>query len=302
MALGLSLPSDSDPKKPKRTGNSLGRPSEGMVINRRYNLLRKIGQGGMGVVFEAFDKDLAQAIAIKFLSAQLADEEMVARFKQEVTLSRKFNHPNVIRMHDLGSVGDTKYITMELLEGEDLAAILKRKTLPLQESVGLLVQACQALQVVHDHGVIHRDVKPENLFVTAEGVLKIMDFGIAKRLDAGTGLTRFGTLAGTPQYMSPEQISDFANVTHLADLYALGCIAYQMFTGRVPFDGTQSPPIYLAHQLTDPDPPSARNPQVPPELDAIVLRLLAKQPEERIQSCRELAEMLRTFADLADSK
>jgi serine/threonine-protein kinase len=185
---------------------------------------------------------------------------------------------------------------MELLEGEDLGAVLKREKLPLDKAITLLIQACRALQVVHDHGVVHRDVKPDNFFLTKSGVLKVMDFGIAKRSNARKGLTRAGVTAGTPQYIAPEQANDFGNVTHLADLYALGCIAYRMLTGQVPFDGDEVLPILVAHLTQEPALPRTLNPAIPPELEAIVLRLLAKQPAERIQSCRELAAQLARLA------
>ncbi len=267
----------------------------GAVINDRYRLEKKIGQGGMGAVFKAFDLELDENIAIKFLAAGMVDDEVLGRFKQEVSLSRQFSHPNVIRMYDLGSFGDNRYITMELLEGEDLGAVLKRGPLPLQQAIALLIHACNALQVVHDRGVVHRDVKPDNFFLTKDGVLKVMDFGIAKRPSTGKGLTRAGMMAGTPQYVAPEQASDFGNVTHLADIYALGCIAYRMLTGRVPFDGEEIMSILLAHVSQPPLPPRELNPTIPVDLEAIVLRLLAKKPEDRVQSCRDLAALLSSL-------
>jgi tetratricopeptide (TPR) repeat protein len=265
---------------------------EGVVISERYRLEKKIGQGGMGAVFKAFDLDLDETIAIKFLAAGLVDEEVLGRFKQEVSLSRQFAHPNVIRMYDLGGFGDNKYITMEFLEGEDLGAVLKRGPIPFHQAIALLVHACNALQIVHDHGVVHRDVKPDNFFLCKSGVLKVMDFGIAKRQSAGKALTRAGMMAGTPQYIAPEQASDFGNVTHLADIYALGCIAYRMLTGQVPFDSDDVMTILLAHVSQPPAPPRTLNPAIPEDLETIVLQLLAKRPEERVQSCRDLAAIL----------
>jgi len=265
---------------------------EGVVIGERYRLEKKIGQGGMGAVFKAFDLDLGETIAIKFLAAGLVDNEVLGRFKQEVSLSRQFTHPNVIRMYDLGGFGDNKYITMELLEGEDLGAVLKRGPIPFDQAIALLIHACNALQIVHDHGVVHRDVKPDNFFLCKNGVLKVMDFGIAKRQSASKGLTRAGMMAGTPQYIAPEQASDFGNVTHLADIYALGCIAYRMLTGQVPFDADDVMRILLAHMSQAPAPPRTLNPAIPVDLETIVLQLLAKRPEDRVQSCRELSALL----------
>ena len=259
----------------------------GAVINQRYRLEKKIGQGGMGAVWRAKDLELDEIIAIKFLAAQLVDEETLGRFKQEVSLSRQFNHSNIIRLYDIGTCVDQKYITMELLNGQDLGDFMQRGPLEFDQGLGLLVQACNALQIVHERGVIHRDIKPDNFFITDEGVLKVMDFGIAKHHRAGRGLTRAGMMAGTPQYMAPEQVNNFSGVTHLADIYALGCIAYQMFTGAVPFDAEEVMPILMAHISRVPDPPSRRNPAIPAELETVILKLLAKKPEARVPSCRE---------------
>jgi serine/threonine protein kinase len=265
--------------------------AEGTVVNGRYRLEARIGQGGMATVFRATDLELEDVIAIKFASAA-TDQTLLQRFKQEVTLSRQFNHPNVIRLHDFGSYGEHKYITMELLTGSDLAGLLGDQPIDLARGLDYLAQACAALQCVHDRGVIHRDVKPENFFVTGEGVLKVMDFGIAKRHSAARALTQAGMIAGTPQYMSPEQINDFGSVTHLADLYALGCMAYKMFTGQVPFDCDELMPLLMMHATRPPPPARTRNPHLPVALEGIMLRLLAKNPAQRIQSCRDLAAAL----------
>jgi serine/threonine-protein kinase len=183
-------------------------------------------------------------------------------------------------------------MTMEVLEGQDLGSIVKPGPLPIDKGLALLIQAANALAVVHDHGVVHRDVKPDNFFLTREGVLKVMDFGIAKRQSTSTGLTRANVTAGTPQYLAPEQASNFGGVTHLADVYALGCIAYKMFTGQVPFDGEDVMPILLAHLTEAPKPPRQLNPQIPVDLEAVILQLLSKRPEQRVQSCRDLATLL----------
>jgi len=233
-----------------------------------------------------------ETIAIKFVAAQFADEETLGRFKQEVSLSRQFNHPNIIRLYDIGTCAGFKYITMELLRGHDLGVVMQAAPLDFDRGLALLVQACDALQIVHERGVIHRDIKPNNFFITDDGVLKVMDFGIAKHHNFRRGLTRAGMMAGTPQYMAPEQVNNFGGVTHLADLYALGCIAYEMFTGRVPFDAEDVMPILMAHMSQPPEPPSRRNPAIPTELEALILRLLAKAPKDRVQSCGELAALL----------
>jgi tetratricopeptide (TPR) repeat protein len=270
----------------------VGPPKEGLVINARYKLVKKIGQGGMGAVFRARDDELGEDVAIKFLAAGMVDEEILGRFRQEVSLSRQFSHPNVIRMYDIGTWGENKFMTMEVLEGQDLGSIVRPGPLPIDKGLALLIQAANALAVVHEHGVVHRDVKPDNFFLTKDGVLKVMDFGIAKRQATNTGLTRANVTAGTPQYLAPEQASNFGGVTHLADIYALGCIAYKIFTGNVPFDGEDVMPILVAHMTTPPVPPSQLNPGIPAELERVILQLLAKKPEQRVQSCRDVAALL----------
>src|SRR6185295_6683427 len=168
-----------------------------------------------------------------------------------------------------------------------LGKLLSRERMKLARALELLSQACAGLQVAHDRGVIHRDMKPENLFLTTEGVLKVMDFGIAKDTNISSK-TRTGMIAGTPAYMSPEQIAGFARVTPLTDIYALGIIAYQMCTGDVPFSHPEMMPTLMMHVSQPPDPPKQRNPQLPAVLNDLILKLLEKDPEKRVQSCREL--------------
>ncbi len=262
---------------------------EGAVVNNRYRLEKKIGQGGMGAVYRAMDLELEETVAIKFLSVTAADETLLQRFKQEVTLSRQFNHPNIIRMYDLGTWGEHKYISMELLSGGDLSHVMDGKPMDLVKGLAYFEQACTALQIVHDRNIVHRDIKPENFFVTSDDVVKVMDFGIAKRHNSGKGLTRAGMMAGTPQYMAPEQINDLGSVNHLADIYSMGIICYQMFTGICPFDGDELMPILLAHMTQEAERPRTKNAKIPVELDNYVMKLMAKNATDRPQSCKEVA-------------
>jgi serine/threonine-protein kinase len=249
----------------------------------------------MSLVFAATDLVLDTQVAIKFLVHSEQDEGMLARFHAEVTLSRLLDHPNVIRLYDIGTHDDIKYITMELLRGKDLDQEIGDGSIPLQRGIGLLIQACAGLQAVHDRGVIHRDIKPANFFVTDYGSVKVMDFGIAKRRNVH-GLSVDGMMAGTPHFISPEQINDFSNVSHLTDLYSLGCVAYQMFTGGLPFDHAELLPLLVMHLNDAPQPPREREPSVPAALDTVILQLLSKRASDRIQSCRELADRLRAIA------
>jgi len=267
----------------------------GKTIAGRYRLEQKIGQCGMAMVFKAYDLELEEDVALKVFGAGQTNEVLVARFKQELKLSRQLLHPNIIRLYDIGMHEKHRYISMELLVGKSLKERL-REPLEMDTALDYLLQACHGLQAAHDKGVVHRDVKPDNFFITDQEVLKVMDFGIAKQY-AAPGVTVAGSIAGTPLYMSPEQISNFSTVSHLTDLYALGVCAYEMFTGQVPFFHADLVPMLMMHVNDAPVPPRTRNPSVPAELDGIILKCLAKDPKQRQQSCRELAQELIAIRD-----
>jgi eukaryotic-like serine/threonine-protein kinase len=270
--------------------STLAEPAPGLVINKRYEILQKIGQGGMAIVFRAADLELGEEIAIKVFTQSVDDPALLSRFKQELSVTRQLSHPNIVRLHDIGSYGPYRFITMELLSGSDLAHVVS-KGIDMILALRYLVQACAGLSYAHEKGIVHRDIKPENFFVTKDNVLKVMDFGIAKR-QATKGLTVAGFIAGTPAYMSPEQISNFASVTPLTDLYALGVVAYELLTGTIPFEHEEMMPLLMMHLTHPPDPPKNRNPRIPDDLNTLVLRLLEKDPAKRVANCRELAQQL----------
>lgn len=267
----------------------------GSTLGERYRLNQKIGQGGMATVFRATDLELGEEIAIKVFNQTIDDEQAMARFRQELKLSRQLSHPNIVRLFDIGSFQGHRYITMELLIGADLKTLFG-KPLAIGRGTRYLIQACAALQTAHDIGIVHRDVKPENFFVTEDDALKVMDFGIAKQ-QQGAGLTVAGMIAGTPEYMSPEQINNFGKVTHSTDIYALGVIAYEMFTGKVPFYNADLMPLLMMHVQQRPPPPRKQNPSIPEDLENIILRLLEKEPSKRFPSCKELAQALTPISD-----
>jgi serine/threonine-protein kinase len=247
----------------------------------------------MAAVYRALDLDLEETIALKVFAPTGNDDTQLGRFKQELAVARKLNHTNIVRLYDLGTHGHASFISMELLEGADLGQILDESR-DLLRDLGYLVQALEGLEFAHEKGVVHRDLKPENLFVTTAGVVKIMDFGIAKQ-QTNTKLTQAGYSAGTPAYMAPEQVNDFRSANHLSDLYSMGIIAYRMFTGVLPF-AHESTMAILMKQLRDaPIPPSSHNPSIPDELEFMILQLLEKDPARRIQSCRELADDLNAL-------
>jgi serine/threonine-protein kinase len=278
-----------------RTSNPTARPpsavfAPGLLVANRYRLEQKIGQGGMAAVFRATDLELEEQVALKVFSMTEATDVAVARFKLELKLSRQLSHPNIIRLYDIGLHDGHRYISMELLRGRSLKARMA-EPFDFIEALRLLEQACAALQAAHDQGVIHRDVKPDNFFLTSEGVLKVMDFGIAKH-QAAQSVTVVGSIAGTPAYMSPEQISNFSTVSHKTDLYALGVILYEVFTGTQPFNHPELVPLLLLHVNQLPEPPRQRNPGIPEELEAVILKLLEKDPARRHQAAQDVAEDL----------
>jgi serine/threonine-protein kinase len=264
--------------------------SIGATVAGRYRIDEEIGRGGMGTVFRAWDMELGEDVALKVFTQGLEDGGALDRFRQEIRLSRRLNHRNIVRLHDIGLHQGFRYISMELLVGETLARQLGE---PLDTRLGILylLDACAGLQAAHDLGIIHRDVKPANLFVTTEGVVKVMDFGIAKQ-QATPGLTMSGMVVGTPTYMAPEQIRGATIVTPALDLYSVGVVGYEMFTGSPPFRHQELLPVLMMHLQDQPDPPRRRNPAVPEALEAILLRLLEKQPERRYPSCQALSDAL----------
>ncbi len=262
----------------------------GFVVADRYRVVRCVGRGGMAAVYEVLDDQTEENIALKLFAPTGNDDTQLGRFKQELAVARKLNHNNIVRLYDIGTHGHASFLTMELLEGMDLADLLEQSR-DLIRDLGYLAQALEGLQCAHERGVVHRDLKPENIFVTNAGVVKIMDFGIAKQQTRGN-LTQAGYSAGTPAYMAPEQASDFRSATHLADLYSVGVIAYRMFTGELPFQHDNPVALLMKHMRDPPAPPSSVDPSIPDELEFMIMQLLEKDPARRIQSCRELADDL----------
>lgn len=273
----------------------------GAVVNDRYEVMELLGKGGMATVFRVFDRELDEAVALKLFLQQVSDDEEnleVARFKRELKLARRLRHPNIVQLFDLGTFAGHYYITLELLDGEDLHRVLRRQKNPWSpgDAVAIALQICDGLEAAHALGVVHRDIKPANIFVPRKGPLKIMDFGIAKgAADAGDLATKTGMMMGTPQYMAPEQAQDAARVGPESDLYALGVILFELLTGRRPFDGTNLMGV-LVDVVTKPPPFIFEiRRDLPPELSALVMRLLAKSPEERPRSAREVKALLAPF-------
>lgn len=271
-----------------------------------YRILEKIGEGGMGVVYRAHDNRLNREVAIKVLrvdpSRRLAPEkvrEIQARFYKEAQAAARLNHPNIVAIHQVGHSGGQPYIVMEYLRGKNLLEKME-EPLPIKEVIRTAIQICEALDYAHSQGVIHRDVKPDNIVVMEDGRVKIADFGIARIEDADVGLTKAGVLLGSPAYCSPEQLRDFSNVDGRADLFSLGVILYQWLTGKLPFEGNSSPEIITRILSQEPALPRSLNPEIPPSLEALIMRALAKDPSERVSSARELRAGLERILRLME--
>jgi CheY-like chemotaxis protein len=266
----------------------------GETFTSRYRITRVVGRGGMGTVYKAADNDLGEDVAIKLLKSEAitSDPAMAERFKNEIKLARRISHRNVVRTHDFGERDGSYYVTMEYVEGITLRDLIDtRKHLSSVATLGIARQLAAALAVAHQEGVIHRDIKPQNLLLDAAGVLKVMDFGIARLTERPTAVTQAGMVVGTPAYMSPEQLLD-ENVDARSDLYSAGIVLYECLTGALPFEAS-SPIALIAKVLnTAPAAPAERTDDVSLPLSSLVMRLISKNPAERPQSADELGEML----------
>ncbi len=266
----------------------------GRIFNQRYRLKEKIGSGGMADVYLADDLLLSREVAVKVLHPQYAaDPAFIQRFRHEAQAAANLNHPNIVSIYDWGNEGDVYYIVMEFVEGRDLKTILQSEGRLLPERAAeIAAEICAALQFAHRHNLVHRDIKPHNIFLTSVGQVKVMDFGIARQGN-GSGMTQTGMVMGTPQYISPEQAQGLP-VDGRSDIYSLGIVLYEMLTGRVPFDDPNPVTIAYKQVREDPVPPSALDPEVPPALEAIVMKALAKNPANRFQTAQEMkADLLR---------
>ena len=268
----------------------------GLKLSGRYALQVLLGSGGMGEVWRGVDEQLDRPVAIKVLREDLVDPELAVRFRREARIAARLQHPGITVVHDVGSEGSHLFIVMELLHGRDLAAMLADAPagLPIDAAVSLAIQAAEALQAAHAAHVVHRDLKPANLFVLDGGRLKICDFGIAWAVDSATHLTATGQAIGTPAYMSPEQCQG-QQVDERSDLYSLGCVLYEVLTAQPPFVGSQPLPIMLQHLNAVPAAPRTIRPDIPSELDRLVLELLAKDPARRPADAGHVVAALRAF-------
>jgi len=270
----------------------------GQVIHGKFEILDEIGHGGMGVVYRARQISLDRIVALKMLSANLVeDKEFRERFRQEAKIIARLTHPNIIHVYDIYDVEEKDgwfCIVMEFLEGRSLREVLRESgRLPVERAIGVAEQMATGLAYAHSEGIIHRDVKPDNIMMLRNDQVKIMDFGIAQ-LRGSTIQTQTGVSMGTPQFMSPEQAAG-KTVDARSDLYSLSVVIYAMVTGQLPFSGDSPVMIALKHIQEPPPRPSQINPAIPPALDLIILKGMAKRPEDRYQSADEFRKALSRF-------
>jgi serine/threonine-protein kinase len=298
VAAGSDTPTMPVQAQPTR-GAALQR---GDVFGDRYEILGTLGKGGMGVVYRARDRRLDEVVALKLLrpEALATDPTLLERFKLELKLARRITHRNVLRTHDFDEAGGVPYISMEYLEGVTLKDLIRnRGALPLGVGLSIAKQMCHGLGAAHETGVVHRDIKPQNMLILPEtGELKIMDFGISRvsSVEPGTaGLTTAGTVMGTPDYMPPEQAqgkpADFRS-----DLYSLAVVFFEAFTGKLPFKGENPMAVVVAHIQQPAPKPRSVNPKLSPELEALILKGLAKDPAQRWQTTDQLLEALSALS------
>ena len=288
---------------PEDSPRSLARIRPGTVIDGKYLVERVLGQGGMGVVLAALHIESNKRVALKFLEVQSDEmpDDFHARFALEARVCAKLRNPHIARVHDVSVwQGTFPFMVMDYLEGEDLRSLRKRGAkLPLAQAIGYVVQICEGVGEAHAQGIVHRDLKPGNIFITKQhdgsDLVKVLDFGISKWASGGdefSELTKAGTMLGSPKYMSPEQLTG-SEVDCRADIWSIGAILYAMVTGRPPYDFSNVTQMFLAIASGQvPTTPSAREPSIPPAVDAVILRCLARERDQRFQNVAELASAL----------
>jgi serine/threonine protein kinase/tetratricopeptide (TPR) repeat protein len=266
--------------------------TRGTTFADRYDIIEELGRGGMGRVYRVEDSKLKQEIALKLIKPEIAkDKKTIERFRNELKTARMISHKNVCRMFDIGEEKEAHFITMEYVPGEDLKSFIRRAApLSIARAISIAKQVCEGLAEAHKLGVVHRDLKPQNVMIDTHGNARIMDFGIARSLEA-KDITGAGVMIGTPEYMSPEQVEG-KRVDLRSDIYSLGVILYEMVTGEVPFRGDTPFVVGVKHKTEQPSSPREVNDQVSMELDRLILKCLSKEKEKRYQSVEELLSRL----------
>ncbi len=283
---------DVDSSQTKTLHSPMKRLKRGRIFGDRYDVIEEIGEGGMGIVYKVFDRKIEEKVALKVLAPEIAgDEKTIERFRNELKLARKISHRNVCRMYDLSEEEKTQFITMEYVPGENLKSLIRRiGHLSKVKAISIARQVCEGLTEAHRLGVVHRDLKPQNIMVDSEGNARIMDFGIARSVRTKS-ITETGMIIGTPEYMSPEQIEG-TGIDHQSDLYSLGVILFEMLTGRVPFRGDTPLSVILKHKTEPPPDPRKFDEQIPVAISRLILKCMEKDKNKRYRTAKALLEEL----------
>lgn len=269
------------------------------ILNGRYELDRKIGEGGMARVYVGRDLRLNRRVAVKIPHRQyVGDADFMERFQHEAQAAAMLSHPNIVDIYDVGQDGDIHYIVMEFVEGTDLKSLINRDApLPIDQAVAIGKQIAAGLHAAHRAGMVHRDIKPQNVIITPDGHARITDFGVAKS-HLSTAMTETGVSFGTVDYISPEQAQGRQAMPQ-SDVYALGVVLYEMLTGRLPFSGDSAVAVAMKHVAEEPAPLRRINPQIPPGLESLILRAMAKDPAQRPASALALVQQLGAYDQVA---
>ena len=268
----------------------------------RYKVAKKLGEGGKGIVYKAEDTRLGRTVAIKVIKGEGLDHESFARFEQEAKATAGLSHPNIVAIYDIGQEDESHYLILEFVDGPNLSGFIRSQPgARCDAAIALRIgsQVCQALEYAHSHSILHRDIKPENIMITSTGLPKLMDFGLARAL-GGPNLTQRGVIVGTPAYLPPEQALGKHSDAR-SDLYSLGCVLYEMVTGRLPFHGDDPVKVIFSHINDLPVMPRKLAPEIPAALEQIILKLLAKDPDQRYQSAGELLQALKSVKEEAEA-
>ncbi len=275
---------------------------EAIVLNGRYQLIERVGSGGMAVVYKAQDRALGRIVAIKMLQESLtSDEGFLRRFQREAHAAANLTHPNIVTVHDIGQDGHRYYIVMEYVDGRTLKQLIRQyaengRFMPVNRVLDLTVQICNGVGYAHRANLVHCDVKPQNILVTRDEQVKVADFGIARAMSQATQQLTTDQVWGTPQYFSPEQAAG-EMPTPASDVYAIGILMFEMLTGRLPFQAESHTALALKHIQEPPPPVTIYNPSVPKQLEQIINKLLAKEPAGRYRTAGQLGRILSTYKD-----
>ena len=274
--------------------------NEKILLNNRYQLDERQGSGGMAMVYRAQDLMLERTVAIKLLRADFSkDPDFRERFRQEAKAAANLSHPNIVTVHDFGLDSGRLFIVMEFVPGTDLKTIIQQRgRFPIEETIALMVQACAGIGYAHRAGLVHCDVKPQNMLVTPDKRLKVVDFGIARALTTIAPEEQADIVWGSPQYFSPEQASGNAP-SPASDVYSLGVILYEMLTGQLPFSAPEAEELARMHRESPPPSPRKINPDIPAKLEQIILKVLSKEPSARYRTADQLGRVLVTFSQQA---